>query len=174
VEVKKLKKAILVFTIILLMITPVIAPVFAAPPEEKKVPITLKFSPFKTVNGEKNVLPSGITQRRDYTISYNLKFSIGGAAPIDGLGIAVRDSMTNPIELLASYHEDNVLSFASLPGGTFEGNSEILLTEITSPTTFNVHAHGVFHGTGVFEGQTISAGYDGPAGGTWIGYLLKP
>jgi hypothetical protein len=176
VEVKKLKKAILVFSIILLMIAAVIVPVLAVPTDGQKVPVILKFTPYKTVNGDKWTTDGNITQRRDYTIYYHLSLSINGATPLIGECVAIRDSISayTKVPGMAVYHEDYVMSFVKDEGG-FEGNAMLMMTDYVSPTNFIMEAHGVFHGTGTFEGQTINAWrVEGLPGIDWTGYLLKP
>ena len=141
----------------------------------QKIPITIKFTPTTTVNGIRNDTPGGIIQRDDYIQRYTVAFSIDGAAPIAGIADGYRDSTFNPHIQSQVIREYDVISFTSMPGGTFEGNSLLLLTDyVANPLAWNVKTHGEFKGTGIFEGQTIVAGYDGPKGGTWEGYLLKP
>ena len=170
-----MNKKIIRLAITLLTVAILVTPVLAVPTQGQKVPITLQFNPEGNTGGVTKVTPSGIRHWTNRDKVYSLIFSIDGAEPIPGLDNAISsykwwtddEGMGNGI-----YHEFNVLTFE---GGTFEGNSKLKFTDFDYGTrTFNVEAHGVFHGTGVFEGQTIVAGYEGPSGGTWSGYLLKP
>ncbi len=172
-----MKKKIIVLGIMLFLLLAMLAPVLAAPTGEQKVPITLKFLPGATTGGERWETPSGIIQRRNATKVYNLQLSIDGGPVITGKCItATDDYMYSARAQMQVNREEYVMLFPSLSAsGTFEGNALLLLTDyIASPISFNVKAHGVFHGTGDFAGQTMVVGYEGPRGGTWEGYLLKP
>ncbi len=72
-------------------------------------------------------------------------------------------------------HWDAVWYFPSVNGG-FEGNINNLFTDydLGPPATYNLKVHTLLHGFGSFEGSTLQLSYDGPAGGDWTGYLLKP
>ncbi|HLN44393.1 MAG TPA: hypothetical protein VK209_01660 [Candidatus Sulfotelmatobacter sp.] len=173
-----MKKKIIGLGIMLFLLLPMLAPVLAASPGEQKVPITIKFLPVgSATGGERWETPSGIIQRREATKVYNLQLSIDGGPIITGsCTTALVDYMFSGSAQMQILREEYVMVFPSLSAsGTFEGNAMLLLTDyVASPLAFNVKAHGVFHGTGDFDGQTINAGYMGPRGGTWEGYLLKP
>ena len=151
----------------------------AAPTNGQKVPVTIKFNAYGNIPGERWDTNGGIIQRRDFTMFYHVSIIIDGAPPLLGECVAMRDSMFNTKEMSNICREYYVVSFPSLPPeDTFEGNGLLLITDYNPgpPVTFNIMTHGLFHGTGAFEGQTINAGYSGPfpGGPGWTGYLLKP
>ena len=172
-----MKKKFIVLSLGLLILFAFVAPVIAGPTNGQKVPVTLKFTVIKGAPGERWDTNGNTSQRRDWRINYTVYLSIDGAAPIVGKSVDVRDAMVFRGEKVGMevYRQDTVMSFPT-EGGTFEGNEMLLLTDVNigPPLTFYLKAHAVFHGTGAFEGQTINADYDGPQGGVWTGYLLKP
>jgi len=168
------KKLVAAFGLLLLIA--IVAPVMAAPPGAQKVPITLKFIPVPSsaVTLERDVTPSGVTHSLLVGV-YNLQLRIDGGPIITGVCTRTTNGTFNPYALVGIHQEEYVMTFTSMPGGTFEGEAglKFYFTDSTR-ANWDMKTHGVFHGTGAFEGQMIIAGYDGPKGGTWSGYLLKP
>jgi hypothetical protein len=172
---KTLLIAMVVFSVMVMA-----APVLAVPTQGQKLPISLKFTNSATTNpGTFNLNNGNIGQKRDSAGSYTVELSIDGADPIVGVSVTeVPISVYNMIKHQRfTIHEIHVMDFPTEDGG-FEGNVLLRFTDVASlvPGAFDYHleAHGTFQGTGAFEGQTIVASYDGPAYGTWAGYLLKP
>ncbi|HLN44394.1 MAG TPA: hypothetical protein VK209_01665 [Candidatus Sulfotelmatobacter sp.] len=177
---KKTILMIIVASIALAMsATPLIGMVIADPAQGQKVPITLIWTQTQLTTIERNDTASGVSHRHIH-VWYNIQLTIDNTATLSGTAFAERDNVVRPPQdgflygdrVLRDYY---VLSFPS-EGGGFEGNAILQLTDYTSLTVYNAMTHGLFHGTGAFEGQTINAGRDwGPAGqtATWTGYLLK-
>ncbi len=177
-----MKKAILVTVIAFLAVSMLAAPVFAAPPVEKKVPVTLKWAP---VSGSSIVIErrdvNGNVSHRIITQNWKVNLTIGDSVtPIVGTGVVMRQTLyrySKPNGVVDQVVNDYyVVSFPTLGGG-FEGNVHIMLANYVNSTNYNVIVvHGLFHGTGALEGQTLNAGVDqGPgANMLWEGYLLKP
>jgi len=171
------KIAVAVLALAFLMLAMLAAPVFAAPPTETKVPVTLKWTnvgPTTTVIRDVN----GNVSHRIMTQNWAVKLFIGDSETlIEGTAFGERQTLyiygrkLNGVDQIANDHY--VISF---PGGGFEGNTHITITDWDSVLkTYNVKLHAVFHGTGEFEGQTLNAWQNGP--GTtplWEGYLSKP
>jgi hypothetical protein len=173
-----MNKKILTITITLLALTILATPVLAVPTKGQKLPVSLKFTPVPSsgVPGEFRLTNGGIGQRRDGAIKYTVELSIDGATvPIVGESSADRPIVVYNIlkHQRFTLHEIHVMSFSTEDGG-FEGNALLKFTEFVSLSDYHIETHGTFHGTGAFEGQTIVAGYEGPQGGTWTGYILKP
>ncbi len=171
------KIAIVVLALSLLMLAMLAAPVLAAPPVEKKVPVTLKWANVGPTTTETHDV-NGNVSHRIMTQNWKVNITIGDAVtPIQGTVVAERRTLyiygrkAHGVDQVAIDHY-----VITLPGGGFEGNCHILITDYDSASrTYNVHLHAVFHGTGVYEGQTINAWQNGP--GTtmvWEGYLSKP
>ena len=161
---------------LLIMFTFSALPVMAEPTNGQKVAVTLKLTPVPetSIPGDRWVTNGGVTQLRDSGLTYALELAIDGALPIKGISIVVRDPALGKRPEMVLYHEYHVMSF-STAGGGFEGNALLRLTDFVSSTVYTVQAHGVFQGTGEFEGQTLNLWrYEGPTGGVWEGYLLKP
>lgn len=154
-----------------------VVPVIAEPTKGQKVPVTLKFTPIpsEATLGEFNLNNGNIGQRRGSSANYTVELSIDGAVPIVGKSVAERPiSVYNVIKHQSlAIHEIHVMYFSTEEGG-FEGNALLQFTEYVSLSDYHIKAHGTFQGTGAFEEQTIVVSYEGPQGGTWTGYLLKP
>ncbi len=59
-------------------------------------------------------------------------------------------------------------------GGTFEGNIDGTMIALSPTANIMTGAHGVLHGTGIFEGQTVILRGERPQGQpfTWTGTIL--
>lgn len=172
-----MKVTVVALALALLMLTMLAVPVLAAPPVEKKVPVTLKWAnvgPTTTVIHDVN----GNVSHRIMTQNWKVNITIGDAVtPIQGTAVGERQTLY--IYGRKAHGVDQVVNdhyVITLPGGGFEGNCHILITDWNGTSrTYNVHLHALFHGTGVYEGQTLNAWQIGP--GTtmlWEGYLSKP
>ena len=168
------KVTVIVFALAFLVVSFAL-PVMAEPTEGQKVAVTLKFTPVSGPSGDRWTTNGGVTQVRDAGLTYTLELTIDGAQPITIMGqsVAERDAMGKRPEMVL-YHEHQVMSFPT-EGGGFEGNDLLKLTDFESATEFTIQAHGVYQGTGAFEGQTLNLWRDkGPANPVWEGFLLKP
>ena len=172
-----MNKKVLILALSLLMLMFAVAPVMADPTNGQKVPITITFTSPKTiVTGESWRTNGDVIQRRDYVVTYKVELDVDGAPPIFGSAVAERDpGMANvPNNEMLLWHEKYVISFPT-EGGGFEGTSVQHYTDFVSMSSYNLDIHFLLHGTGEFEGQTINAWREGPAGpGGATGYLLKP
>ena len=168
-----MRKSLVIFALALLL-TSFALPVIAAPTEGQKVTVTLKFTPVGGPPGDRWTTNGGVTQVRDAGLTFNLELTIDGVAtPIIGESVATRDAMGQRPEMVL-YHEHHVMWFPT-EGGGFEGYDLLKITDMKSGTDFTLQAHGVYQGTGAFEGQTLNLWRDkGPSNPVWEGYLLKP
>jgi hypothetical protein len=170
-----MKKAALVFLALTLLMLFAAAPATAGPTDGQKVAVTLKFTPVSgsSIPGDRWVTNGGVTQVRDSGVTYAIELNIDGSI-LSGQSVAERDPVLGKRPEMVIYHEYHIMSFPTAVGG-FEGNALLKLTDFVSATVYTVQAHGVFQGTGAFEGQTLNLWrYEGLAGGVWEGYLLKP
>lgn len=175
-----MKKAVLAITVALmtaaLLLTSLVGMVLADPTKGQKVPVEMTFAATgsTTVESTKN---NGDITHASYLRNWAVALSIDGATPIIG------EIVNSERYVIGAYgklgmgilHDEYVISFATELGG-FEGRAILQITDWVSNTEpYNMMIHGVFHGTGAFEGQTLNVGVDkGPASLTWTGYLLKP
>jgi len=169
------KVAIVVLAVSLLTIIFAAMPVMADPIEGQKVAVTLKFTPVygSDVPDYRWTTDGGVTQVRDGGCKYQLELVIDGAPAIFGESVAARDALGKRPEMVL-YHEHQVMWF-SAEGGGFEGYDLLRMTDFKSRTEFTLQAHGVYQGTGAFEGQTLNLWRDkGLQNPVWEGYLLKP
>ncbi len=172
-EVNRVRKSsVIIFALALLLISFAL-PVMAAPTDGQKVAVTLKFTPVGGPPGERWTTNGGVTQVRDAGLTYDIELSIDGGPAIIGNSVAARDAMgKRPVMVL--YHEHHVMWFPT-EGGGFEGYDLLKITDMNSASDFTLQTHGVYQGTGAFEGQTLYLWRDkGPADPVWEGYLLKP
>ncbi len=170
---EKVRKSLIVIFTLVLFATCFALPVLAQPTEGQKVAVTLKFTPVSGPPGDRRTTNGGVTQVRDAGLTFAVELTIDGAQPIIGESSAARDAMGKRPEMVL-YHEHQVMYFPTEEGG-FEGNDLLKLTDLQSATEFTLQAHGVYQGTGAFEGQTLNLWRTkGPANPVWEGYLLKP
>jgi hypothetical protein len=159
----------------------------ADPNQGQKVGITINWGSAKTLSYEMWNTPSGVVHREAtlyfkevhliYDDSTGHKDLVGTATEIR-YGEWNQEGLTH--RSCHRYYVITIPATADHGAGTFEGESKLLLTDYvttTTGTTYNAMAHGLFHGTGAFEKQTINA--DDPWGPNdpspvWTGYLLKP
>lgn len=158
------------------MLTILAAPVLATPTEENKVRVTLTW----TNTGPTTIIYHDVTgnvSHRNMTQNWAVKIFIGDdQTPIQGTAFGERQTLyiygrkEQGVDQVANDHY-----VITLPGGGFEGNTHILITDWNSTSrTYNVNLHALFHGTGVYDGQTLNAWQNGP--GTtmlWEGYLSQ-
>jgi hypothetical protein len=172
-----MNKKILLIAMVVFSVTLMATPVLAVPTQGQQLPVSLKFTPIpgEASPGEYNLNNGNIGQRRDGSQNYTVELSIDGAAPIVGKSVAERPiTVYNAIKHQSfTIHEIHVMYFFTEDSG-FEGNALLQFTDFVSLSDYHIKAHGTFQGTGEFEGQTLVASYEGPQGGTWTGYLLKP
>ena len=172
-----MKKSAVVILALALLIT--IAPVLAAPPMEKKVPVEVTFTVIssKTIIVE-NYTTNGNISHRIMNMEWTFSLTIGDSVtPISGTGSVVRDTdyrYSKPGGVDQVVNDDYVISFPT-EGGGFEGQSHSIITDYISRTNYDIRVHVLLHGTGAFKGQTLNAWQSG-LGATplWEGYLLKP
>lgn len=173
-EVNKVRKSSVIIFALALLLTTFTLPVMAEPTDGQKVAVTLKFTPVGGPSGDRWTTNGGVTQVRDAGLTFNLELTIDGVAtPIIGESFAERDAMGKRPEMVL-YHEHHVMYFPT-EGGGFEGYDLLKITDMKSGTEFTLQAHGVYQGTGAFEGQTLNLWRDkGQSNPVWEGYLLKP
>ncbi len=168
-----MKKATIIIFALTLLVISFALPVMAEPTQGQKVPVTLKFTPISGPPGDRRTTDGDVTQVRDAGLKCALELVIDGAQPLIGESFATRDAMGKRPEMVL-YHEHQVMTFPTEEGG-FEGYDLLKITDMQSATEFTLQAHGVYQGTGAFEGQTLNLWRTkGPANPVWEGYLLKP
>ena len=168
-----MRKAVVIIFALTFLVISFALPVMAEPAEGQKVGVTLKFTPVSGPPGDRRTTNGGVTQVRDAGLTYAVELTIDGAQPIIGESFAARAAMGKRPEMVL-YHEHQVMYFPTEEGG-FEGYDLLKLTDLQSATEFTLQAHGVYQGTGAFEGQTLNLWRTkGPANPVWEGYLLKP
>jgi hypothetical protein len=176
---KKILGVFASFLFLLILITPALA----SPTKGNKVGITLTWTATNFVYLDAKEV--GNTMHFHINYYWNVTLAIDDNGPkINGTAITDR-YMTGVLQkdggrlVVADYTE---FSFPDDEGG-FKGNSAIMMIgyiPIEPPVWQKSKAHGLFHGTGAFEGQTINAGnhwipFDPLAEShVWYGYLLKP
>jgi hypothetical protein len=159
-----------------LLATLLVGMVWAEPTEGQKVPVELTFTAAGSTTVESSKNNGGITHA-SYLRNWIVALSIDGAPPIIGEAVDAQRNVTGAYSKLGMgiLHDEYVIWFAT-EGGGFEGNAILQITDWVSNTApYDIMTHGVFQGTGAFEGQTLNVGVEkGPASLTWTGYLLKP
>jgi hypothetical protein len=158
------------------MLTP---PVMAVPTQGQKAAIILRWS--NPTYSSPEVKPSGNVVHMHWQWTWDLELEIDGRPTIYGTAYVDRDLLRVNQKIgerwvALDYCE---LSFPDEDGG-FEGNALIMLTEYDpdSRTWETSKSHGLFQGTGAFEGQTLNCGnhwkpYSAGAP-EWLGYIQKP
>ena len=175
-----MNKKILIIAVVFLAMAMLATPVLAAPTKGQKVPVTISFTTSTSVE-----LPDKM-----WTTKGDIKQVRGGVVEYDPVIVTIDGVTLDPTTSITErnlhwatlskegnirlMHESHVIA---LPGGTFEGNA-LLKFHYISPygaLNFILEAHGVFHGTGDYEGQTMNVWREsGGPGISWEGYLLKP
>lgn len=177
--VKKVSVISTALMVVALLATLLVGMVMADPTDGQKVPVVVTYTP---IPGQQITIErfdtEGNTSHREISLNYTVRLFIGDAVtPLVGKVVGSRSAMWMHQKdgLHGILHDYYVFSFPT-EGGGFEGNAILLFTDYVSSASYTVHMiHGVFHGTGTFEGQTLTAGRDeGPPSMTWTGYLLKP
>ena len=173
-----MNKKIAGIAVVLLAAVMLATPVLAAPPQEKKVPITLTWTITSQVLIEMRIT-NGVVHRHVH-VNWDVELVIDGGPPVTATAFTERNLLIVPQKdggnlVIRDYY---VIDIPGEEGG-FEGNALILLDGFIAgtPNTWEASkAHGLFKGTGAFEGQTINAGrHWGPQiSPTWTGYLLNP
>ena len=175
------KKMLGIFASFLFLVI-LITPALASPTKGNKVGITLTWTETNTVYLEQKIV--GNTMHFHINVYWDVELAIDGRPTLNGTAFTDRD-LTVVLQkdggrlVIGDYYE---LSFPDEEGG-FEGNAAIMLTgyiPIEPPIWEKSKGHGLLHGTGAFEGQTINGGnhwipFDPFAEShIWTGYLLKP
>jgi hypothetical protein len=174
---KKVAVAVLVVALLTVMFA---VPVMAAPPEDKKVPVTLQWTRTSSTLIERRDVDHG-QSLRIYDQVWAAKLYIDGSTtPLEGTADVTRWTLYRYSKAVTGLdqvvNDDYVLEFAS-EGGGFVGNVHILLTDYVSITDFGGMVHALLQGTGSFEGQTLNVGVkmtSTAADMLWEGYLSKP
>ena len=153
-----------------------VIPAFASPTKGNKVAVTLTWTnPAGTPAG---IDETGIVTHRHGIGTWDVELEIDDGPTYIGAAVdTVREILivpqTDGNNLLWREHLE--VSFPEAGGG-FEGYFVVLMDGVGNPLELRSKAHGLLHGTGAFEGQTINAGHNwrppGPL--VWTGYLLKP
>jgi hypothetical protein len=182
---KKMKKAALLTLLsISLLIVVFLAPAIASPTQGKKETVVISWGKGTAVpNTEiKWETPSGVVHREVQMYFANVQIFIGDSTtPLKGFAYETRYAEWNQEGLnhrsCHRYYEISILGQdLKTVVGTFEGNSKLLIDDYVSAASYTVMAHGVFHGTGLYDGQMINAGekWTDQSTVTWTGYILIP
>ena len=175
-----MKKIIVAVLVIALLTVMFAVPVMAAPPEDKKVPVTMQWTRTANTQVERRDVDHG-QSLRVYHQTWACSLKIGeSTTPILGEADVMRYTLYRYSKASTGLdqvvNDDYVLEFASEEGG-FVGNVHILLFDYVSMTDFGGMVHALLHGTGSFEGQTLNVGVkmtSTAADMLWEGYLSKP
>lgn len=168
-----MNKKILMVAVALMAVVMLATPVFADPTQGQKAAITINWTRTNRITVDE-WWSSDLVRHRHMHVWWDVELIIDGGPPLPGTGYTERDAVrvTQKDGFNNVLHDYYVLTF---DGGGFEGNALIMVQNQGTPD-FRGRAHGLFMGTGDFEGQTINAGHGWvPAGPpVWTGYLLKP
>lgn len=173
---EKIKKCIMVLGLGIFLLLGLFSPVLAQPTDGQKAEITLTW---KTVSYTYTTHNSGpiIHRHLDYNWKVTLTFVASGTTYV-GTAFTERDVTIVPDDIgtKRNYQDQTTISFPDQNGG-FEGNSVIVIQNYGTTSAVQM-IHGLFKGTGEFEGQTINAGVlpwePMTSSFVWEGYLLKP
>lgn len=176
-------KTVLASTLVLVMLLVFVAPAIAAPTDGQKEAITLSW---KTKSYEViDTLNSGPIIHRHVHYVWDVKLTYVATGDfITGTALNERDVTIVPepdgVGTQRNYRDYYSITFPVQTGlteaGGFEGNA-MIFAQNYGTTSITVWTHGLFKGTGAFEGQTINAGvppWESLNSMTWEGYLLKP
>ena len=167
-----MNKKVLVIPIVLIFATILVVPAIAEPTKGLKVPATLLPGPQVSIPSPERtwVTNGGILQiRGDHTDFYPVTLTIGNDIYPDGTSRNFGNFIVNLKNGWLKSRGYGELTFPSVDGG-FAG--EIVMK--MSYFTLEYSIHGVLHGFGDFEGQTLMYSYNGPiVGALWTGYCLK-
>ena len=172
------KQTFVISMVAILMLLSMVSPVLAEPAQKFSVSLETK--------------GSMITPADTRTTNGGIMYSVGGARggpvylridngpKITGEYIETAISITNTKtgESVTSFHK----MVCDFPGGSFEGtkvartSSEIIDGK---PVIVAMEQHGVLHGSGIYEGQTLKIGYDWvlttpPVPKIYTGVLIVP
>lgn len=173
-----MKKKILAITTLLVITVVLTTPVFAVPTAGQKVAVTITWSKWTVVTQDPITTPGGIVQNR-IEGTWDVEIAIDGGPTYTGTSDTIRYLTVVPKEGGADLVLKEIydISIDSESGG-FEGSGLIIIKVWIPPAGpyEKAKAHGLLHGTGSFEGQTINAGHSWVPPGPiqWMGYLLKP
>jgi hypothetical protein len=182
IEMNKNTVAVLVF--VFLMMFAMVAPALAAPAE--KVTFIAKQIPDNpqpqqgddfvrvTTNGDivhcRNQIGSGTIKLWLGTVATGTPNYQGETDSISmwSLNLKSEPAPTGPIKLEMTWTFTN--------GGIFEGNIVGTMTALSLTANIMSDMHGVLHGSGAFEGQTLKLEGSRPAGQpfTWTGTIIIP
>ena len=169
-----MNKKALAITMALFAVAMFVAPVMAEPTNGQKVPATLIPGPPVVVPPppppERMWITNGdIQQIRGRQVDYfPITLTIGSDVYTNGYSYNFVNVVFNLKTMVVNTRGLAVWTFEGIGG--FEGNLEMKLSAIDGSYSI----HGVLHGFGDFEGQTLMLSYDGPpVGAVWTGYCLK-
>ena len=177
---KEVKGKVFVIAVALMAVAMLATPVMAKPTKGQKAAITLTF----TFTGGVPVEPPKVTgnvMHMHVNHYFNVELEIDDGPTYYGTAVTDRQMLFVPQEngMNLLMRDDYVFSFPDQQGG-FEGNAKVLLDGVITEPSLDWEmgkSHGLFTGTGAFEGQTLNAGSPwGPRQPSiiWHGYLLKP
>ena len=177
---RELNRKVLGIAVALLFAIMLVAPVYADPTQGQKASITLTWTETSTVYAGEPKIVGNVIQFHMY-VTWDVELAIDGGPTLYGTAFTDRDMLVVLQKdggrlVVVDYYE---LSFPDEEGG-FEGNALVMMTgyiPIEPPIWEKSRGHGLLHGTGAFEGQTINGGghwhlFDPEH--AWTGYLLKP
>lgn len=169
-----MKKKILATMFVLVIAALMIAPVLAAPTNQK-VPITIYWTAGPTTPEPGYPKLTGIVTHGHATLTWTVSIEVDGVPTYTGTAFTHRYVISVPQKegRIVKFKEVYEMEINEATGG-FVGSSLILMDGLYGPSP-RAKAHGLLQGYGDFEGQTINAGHHwtpmGPP--TWWGYLLK-
>jgi hypothetical protein len=178
----KLNKKILSIPIVLIIMVLLVTPVLASPTKGQKVAVTLYWTRTSRVTIEEK-FSDGVVHRLLH-LTWDIELVFDGGPTYYGTAFTERYQHRWPERdgMKMLLRDKTVFSFPDQNGG-FEGNDLVMLDNFINPPPGGradwdkAKAHGLFMGTGAFEGQTLNVGHHwkpraGPP--VWEGYLLKP
>lgn len=177
------RKTVFAFSLALVMLLTFAGSVIAAPTEGQKDAITLSW----TLSSSKviDTLLSGPIVHRHVHNTWDVRLTFVATGDFYvGTAITERDVTIVPepdrVGTQRNYRDYYSITFPIQEGlaqaGGFDGNA-MVFAQHYGTSSMTVWTHGLFKGTGAFEGQTINAGvppYEAANSMTWEGYLLKP
>ena len=179
---REVKRKVLVIALALMAMAMLATPVMAAPTKGRKAAITLRFALPPVGGPVEPPKPTGGVLHMHVSQTFNVELEIDDGPTYYGTAVTDRQMLFVPQEngMNLLMRDDYVFSFPDQQGG-FEGNAMVLLDGVVTEPSLSWEkgkSHGLFTGTGAFEGQTLNAGSPWgppqPPTITWHGYLLKP
>ena len=153
-----MNKELLGFALAFIFSAMLAAPVMADPTKGKKVAVTITWTnPAGTPVG---IDETGIVVHRHGVGTWDVELEIDAGATYTGAAVdTVREVLAVPqrdgVSLVWREYFETWFESA---GGGFAGNMMVLMDGTTGPSP-RAKAHGLLHGYGMFEGQTINGGH---------------